>query len=253
LTLSATATASADPTVPAPLTIDIVSDVVCPWCYIGKRKLEAALALPEAADLPPVQIRWHPFQLNPDLPEAGMPRKQYLEEKFGGPARAAEIYARVHAAGVAVGLDLNFKANTLAAHALIAFAQQDSRNGPDNKVGNLVKELLLKAYFVEGRFIGSLDVLAEVAAEAGLDADAARAYLGNAANRAEIAQADAQARQMGVTGVPFFIFNQKVAVSGAQDPQTLLAAMQQAVAALKKPLPAQPEEASFTNASDRAR
>ena len=221
-------------TAPPLLTIDIVSDVVCPWCYIGKRKLEAALALPEAADLPPVQIRWHPFQLNPDLPEAGMPRKQYLEEKFGGPARAAEIYARVHAAGAAVGLDLNFdaikqQANTLAAHALIAFAQDDSSNGPDNGVGNKIKERLMKAYFVEGRFIGSMDVLAQIAVEAGLDGDAARAYVSNPAHRAGVAQADAQARQMGVSGVPFFIFNQKVAVSGAQDPQTLLAAMQQAL------------------------
>ena len=252
------------PAAETPLTIDIVSDVVCPWCYIGKRKLEAALALPQAADLPPVQIRWHPFQLNPDLPEAGMPRKQYLEEKFGGPARAAEIYARVHAAGAAVGLDLNFgaiqqQANTLAAHALIAFAQaadarvRDGRAvderavaGPaidlremdghatlanaGNSFGDSVKERLLKAYFVQGRFIGSVDVLAEIAVEAGLDGDAARAYICDAANRAQVAQADAQARQMGVSGVPFFIFNQKVAVSGAQDPATLLAAMQQAVA-----------------------
>ena len=227
-----------------PLTIDIVSDVVCPWCYIGKRKLEAALALPEAADLPPVQVRWHPFQLNPDLPEAGMPRKAYLEQKFGGPARAAEIYARVHAAGAAVGLDLNFdaiqqQANTLAAHALIAFAQaadaswKDAHAGLDDvgtTFGDSVKERLLKAYFVEGRFIGSIDVLVEIAVEAGLDAAAARAYISDAANRARVAQADAQARQMGVTGVPFFIFNQKVAVSGAQDPATLLAAMRQAVA-----------------------
>ena len=233
-----TATAAASPTpsqAPTTLTIDIVSDVVCPWCYIGKRKLEAALALPQAALLPPVQIRWHPFQLNPDLPEAGVPRKQYLEDKFGGPARAAEIYARVHAAGAAVGLDLNFdaikqQANTLAAHALIAFAQEDSRNGPDNAVGNKIKERLLQAYFVEGRFIGSMDVLAQIAVEAGLDGDAARAYISNAARRAEVAQADAQARQMGVSGVPFFIFNKKVAVSGAQDPETLLAAMQQALA-----------------------
>ncbi len=230
-TAASTATAA---TPPALLTIDIVSDVVCPWCYIGKRKLEAALALPQAADLPPVQIRWHPFQLNPTLPEAGMPRKQYLEEKFGGPARAAEIYARVHAAGAAVGLDLNFdaiqqQANTLAAHALIAFAQEDSSNGPDNAVGNKIKERLMQAYFVEGRFIGSIDVLAQIAIEAGLDGDAARAYVTDATHRAEVAQADAQAREMGVTGVPFFIFNQKVAVSGAQDPQTLLAAMQQAV------------------------
>ena len=237
LTDSTTPIASTVPTVAKPdalLTIDIVSDVVCPWCYIGKRKLEAALALPQAADLPPVQIRWHPFQLNPDLPEAGMPRKQYLEDKFGGPARAAEIYARVHDAGAAVGLDLNFdtikqQANTLAAHALIAFAQEDKRNGPDNAVGNQIKERLMQAYFVEGRFIGSLDVLAQIAVEAGLDGDAARAYVSDPTHRAAVAQADAQARQMGVGGVPFFIFNQKVAVSGAQDPQTLLAARQQAL------------------------
>jgi len=220
---------------PAPLTIDIVSDVVCPWCYIGKRKLEAALALPEAAALPPVQIRWHPFQLNPDLPDAGMPRKQYLENKFGGPQRAAEIYARVHAAGAAVGLELNFagieqQANTLAAHALIAFAQEAAGNDASNMAGSDMKERLLKAYFVENRFIGSIDVLTEIAAEAGLDAQAVRLYLSDPAQRQAVSQADAQARQMGISGVPFFIFNQKVAVSGAQDPQALLAAMQQAAA-----------------------
>ena len=164
-----------------------------------------------------------------------MPRKQYLEEKFGGPARAAEIYARVHAAGVAVGLDLNFgaikqQANTLAAHALIAFAQEADvtqshakRPTMGTSFGNEVKERLMKAYFVEGRFVGSIDVLAQIAMEAGLDGDRARAYVTDPRHLAGIAQEDAQARQMGVTGVPFFIFNQKVAVSGAQDPQTLLA------------------------------
>jgi predicted DsbA family dithiol-disulfide isomerase len=220
------------------LTIDIVSDVVCPWCYIGKRKLEAALTLPEAAGLPPVHIRWHPFQLNPDLPAEGIPRQQYIETKFGGPQRAKEIYARVSAAGAAVGLGLNFdgitqQANTLAAHALIAFAQQSQGNTTDspldNALGNRVKESLLKACFIEGRFIGSLDVLVEIAVEVGLDGEAARTYLSDPAHLAEVSQADAQARQMGISGVPFFIFNQKVAVSGAQDPATLLAAMQQAV------------------------
>jgi predicted DsbA family dithiol-disulfide isomerase len=219
-----------------PLTIDIVSDVVCPWCYIGKRKLEAALATPEAQALGPVQVRWHPFQLNPDLPQAGIPRKQYLEDKFGGPARAAEIYKRVSAAGASVGLALNFdgiaqQANTLSAHALIAFAQAAPGNGADNTLGNDMKERLLKAYFVENRFIGSVDVLVDIATEAGLDPVAARAWLAAPERRNEMAQADAQARQMGVSGVPFFIFNQKVAVSGAQDPATLVAAMQQAVAA----------------------
>jgi predicted DsbA family dithiol-disulfide isomerase len=224
----------------APLTIDIVSDVVCPWCYIGKRKLEAALALPEASALPPIQIRWHPFQLNPDLPQTGMPRKQYLEDKFGGPERAAQIYERVGAAGRSVGLALNFdgitqQANTLLAHALIAYAQNSPLNhidgDADNRLGNDVKERLLKAYFVEGRFIGSIDVLVDIAVAAGLDGDEVRAHLSDPATRNAVAQADAQARQMGISGVPFFIFNQKVAVSGAQDPQALLAAMQQAIAA----------------------
>jgi predicted DsbA family dithiol-disulfide isomerase len=212
-----------------PLTIDIVSDVVCPWCYIGKRKLEAALALPEAAGLPPVVIRWHPFQLNPDLPATGMPRKQYLEDKFGGPERAKTIYDRVRAAGDAVGLTLNIdgiahQANTLAAHALIAFAQQGDQDGSD------MKERLLKAYFVENRNIGDTDVLVAIATEAGLDADAARAFITNADERAAVSESDAQARQLGVTGVPFFIFNRQLAVSGAQDPATLLEAMKQAVA-----------------------
>jgi len=213
---------------PATLTIDVVSDVVCPWCYIGKRKLEAALALPEAAGLPPVVVRWHPFQLNPDMPQDGMPRKQYLEDKFGGPERAAAIYERVRAAGSAVGLNLNIdgitrQANTLAAHALIGFAQQDDRDGSD------VKERLLKAYFVENRDIGDVDVLTAIAAEAGLDADAARAFITSAEEREAVSESDAQARQLGVTGVPFFIFNRQLAVSGAQDPETLLAAMRQAV------------------------
>ena len=235
-------TASPAPTSPnvKPLTIDIVSDVVCPWCFIGKRKLEAALQLPEASDLPPIQIRWHPFQLNPDLPPEGVPRKQYLEDKFGGPQRAAEIYARVGAAGKAVGLDLNFEgiqrqANTLMAHALIAYAQNSPLNHlpgqPDNRLGHDVKERLLKAYFVEGRFIGGLDVLVDVAVEAGLDGEAVRAHLSDPAALAAVSESDAQARQLGVSGVPFFIFNQKLAVSGAQDPQTLIQAMQQAVAA----------------------
>lgn len=212
------------------LTIDIVSDVVCPWCYIGKRKLEAALAMPQAADLPPAQIRWHPFQLNPDLPALGISRKQYLEDKFGGPARAAEIYARVRAAGRTVGLELNIdgitlQPNTLAAHALIAFAQQDGI-----AAGSDVKERLLKAYFTQNRFIGDAQVLATIASEAGLDADAAHSFVTDPLQLQAVAQADAQTRGMGISGVPYFIFNQKVAVSGAQDPATLLGAMQQAVA-----------------------
>ncbi len=209
------------------LNIDIVSDVVCPWCYIGKRRLEAALA--QATDLPPVRIAWHPFQLNPDLPAEGVSRKTYLEDKFGGPERAAAIYERVRAAGRTAGLELNIdgitlQPNTRAAHALIDFAQRSGADASD------VKERLLRAYFIENRFIGDIEVLAAIAAEAGLDADAARAHLLSPEALATIDQADQQARQMGISGVPFFIFNRKLAVSGAQEPAALVDAMRQALA-----------------------
>ncbi|MEO7941405.1 MAG: DsbA family oxidoreductase [Burkholderiaceae bacterium] len=217
---------------PATLTIDVVSDVVCPWCYIGKRKLEAALDLARAAGLPEAEVRWHPFQLNPDLPAQGISRKQYLEDKFGGAQRAAEIYARVKAAGQSAGLELDIdgislQPNTLAAHALLAFAQQHDGLA----AGNAVKERLLKAYFIENRFIGDVDVLVQIAVDAGLDGDAARVFITDPAQLQSVAAADARVREMGVSGVPFFIFNQKVAVSGAQDPASLLAAMQQSLQA----------------------
>jgi predicted DsbA family dithiol-disulfide isomerase len=212
------------------LTIDVVSDVVCPWCYIGKRKLEAALDMARAAGLPAAEVRWHPFQLNPDLPAQGISRKQYLEDKFGGPQRAAEIYARVKAAGQAAGLELDIdgitlQPNTLAAHALLAFAQQ--QYGLD--AGHAVKERLLKAYFIENRFIGDVEVLVQIAIDAGLDGDAARAFVTDPEQLQNVAAADTRVREMGISGVPFFIFNQKVAVSGAQDPANLLAAMQQSL------------------------
>ncbi len=216
---------------PAPFTIDVVSDVVCPWCYIGKRKLEAALELAQAAGLPVPEVRWHPFQLNPDLPTQGISRKQYLEDKFGGAQRAAEIYARVKAAGQAAGLELDIEGialqpNTLTAHALLAFAQQHGL-----EMGNDVKERLLKSYFIENQFIGDPDVLVRIAQDAGLDGDATRAFITDPQQLQAVADADKRMREMGIGGVPFFIFNQKVAVSGAQNPSDLLAAMQQSLQA----------------------
>ena len=216
----------------APLTIDIVSDVVCPWCYIGKRHVEQAISQwqtkhPDAA----VNVRWHPFQLNPDLPLEGTDRKGYLEQKFGGPQRAKEIYARVAAAGRNAGLELNFdgilkQPNTLAAHALIAYAQ----TAADGAHGDAVAERLFKAYFVDGEFIGDLDVLIAIATECGLNADATRAVLSERATLDQIEAQDANARQQGISGVPYFIFNQKVALSGAQPADVLLDAMEQSVA-----------------------
>lgn len=205
-------------------TIDIVSDVVCPWCYIGKRRLEAALA---SSDQPVPQIRWHPFQLNPDLPSGGVDRRAYLEEKFGGPERAREIYARVEAAGREAGIAFDFERiarqpNTLDAHRLIAWVQ----SGTVENVDRLV-ERLFRAYFEEGVDIGDIDELVRLAGDAGCETAAARAHLASAAGRAEVAAADERIRSMGIGGVPFFIFNQRIAVSGAQPPEVLRDALAQ--------------------------
>jgi predicted DsbA family dithiol-disulfide isomerase len=217
-------------TTATPLTIDIVSDVVCPWCYIGKRHVEAAVALWKASHPDAeINIRWHPFQLNPDLPLEGTDRKGYLEAKFGGPQRAAEIYARVAAAGRNAGLELNFDAikkqpNTLAAHALIAYAQSFD----DARYADAVVEHLFKAYFVDGEFIGDMDTLVNIAAACGLDADTTRTVLTEGETLKQIANQDASVRQQGVTGVPFLVFNNKVSLSGAQPPEVMLDAMKKA-------------------------
>jgi len=216
----------------SPLNIDIVSDVVCPWCYIGKRHVEAAITQFRAAH-PGVEvaIRWHPFQLNPDLPPEGTDRKAYLETKFGGPQRAAEIYARVSAAGRNAGLALNFdgiqrQPNTLMAHALIAYAQSIEGGGS----ADAIVEQLFKAYFIDGRFVGDIDVLVAIAAECGLDAEATRAVLSEPSTLEQIAALDASVRRQGISGVPFLIFNQKLALSGAQPPEVMLDAITKSLA-----------------------
>ena len=207
--------------------IDVVSDVVCPWCYIGKRKLE--MALEELAVREPrlaVAQRWHPFQLNPDLPRDGIPREAYLEAKFGGRARAAEIYARVKQVGAEVGIAFDFdrisrQPNTLDAHRLMAWAQQRG----DAKAADLLLEGLFRAYFVEGRLLTDRNELARIASDAGFPEEEARSLLASTAGLAEVEAEDREARAVGIGGVPFFIFNGKTAVSGAHDPETLLEAI----------------------------
>jgi predicted DsbA family dithiol-disulfide isomerase len=208
----------------AALFVDVVSDVVCPWCYIGKRKLETALTRLRADEpgLAPT-VRWHPFELNPDLPADGIPRAAYLENKFGGKARAAEIYARVRAVGTEVGIAFDFdrierQPNTRDAHRVIAWAQQRG------DAGALV-ERLFRAYFIEGRWIGEHDQLAALAADCGLPGDEARAMLASDAYRAEVQAEYREAQEAGITGVPFFIFNGRTAISGAHDPDVLLEAI----------------------------
>ena len=212
------------------MTIDVISDVVCPWCLIGRRRLGEALGLFAACE-PHVRpiVSWHPFQLNPDLPREGIDRRSYLEAKFGGRERADEIYARVRAAGKSAGIDFAFdridrQPNTLDAHRLIAWAQ--ARGSPEELV-----ERLFRAYFLEGRYIGDRGVLAAIAGEAGLPADAARAYLDSDEGADTVAAMDRRVRELGVTGVPFFIFGDRVAVSGAQEAPALVAAMEQAIEA----------------------
>jgi predicted DsbA family dithiol-disulfide isomerase len=211
----------------ADLVVDIVSDVVCPWCYIGKHKLEAALAQLQAREPDVTTVRrWHPFQLNPDLPAEGISRTDYVEAKFGGKARAAEVYARVRAAGAEIGVTLAFdriarQPNTLDAHRLIAWAQ---RQGNATAAGDLV-EALFRGFFVEGRRLDDREELVHIAARAGFDAEPVRSFLASAALRTEVEDEDREARGVGISGVPFFIFNGKTAVSGAHDPPTLLEAI----------------------------
>jgi predicted DsbA family dithiol-disulfide isomerase len=212
--------------------IDIISDVVCPWCYIGKRNLEKALTLykateaVQAGDKPMPVVTWHPFQLNPHLPVEGIPRDEYTSSKFGGAERAKEIYARVANAGLAAGIEFRFdtisrQPNTIAAHQLVSLAGKfDAQDG--------VVESLFKGYFLEGRDLTDHESLLELAERGGLPRENGERCLTQDELRSEIEQQDHRARSLGVEGVPFFIFNQKLAVSGAQPPEVLLQAMTQA-------------------------
>src|SRR6266699_631808 len=205
------------------LAIDIISDVVCPWCFVGKRRMEAALELyrernPEAAE---PKITWHPFQLNPNMPPEGVDRDEYVRRKFGA-ERAGQVYGRITAVGMEVGIPFDFakvtrQPNTLAAHSLIALAIDAGKQ-------DAVVEAFFRAFFLEGRDLTSAKTLAEVAVGAGLDAGDVKAFLGSADARAHIEAEDKQAREIGVEGVPFFIFNRRLAVSGAQAPEVLLEA-----------------------------
>ena len=196
------------------LAIDIVSDVVCPWCFIGKRRLEGALALyaKEHPDAPAPAVIWRPFQLNPDLPPEGMARADYVARKFG--PRGGAVYDRVSAVGREVGIAFAFdrivrQPNTLAAHSLIELAGAHGRQ-------DAMKEAFFRAYFLEGVDLTADENLVAIAASIGLDRAAAEEWLANSDARAAAAAEDARAREIGIEGVPFFIFNGRVGVSGAQ-------------------------------------
>ena len=171
-------------------------------------------------------MRWLPFQLNPDLPEGGIPREEYVARKFG--TRGKGVNERVTMAGRQVGIPFDYEKmavqpNTLLAHRLLAFAERGGRQ-------DALSEELFRAHFTEGANLTDRETLAEIAERAGLEREAVATYLASDEDKALIERADAEARSAGIGGVPFFIFNRKVGVSGAQDPETLLQAMEQAAA-----------------------
>ncbi|MCU0869151.1 MAG: DsbA family oxidoreductase [Burkholderiales bacterium] len=217
-----------------PLTIDVISDVVCPWCWIGKRRLDAALAQWNAtASDGPAVVRWHPFQLAPDLPRGGTDRRAYLEAKFGGPERTREIYARVEAAGREVGLPFAFdriarQPNTRQAHRLLAWAATQSATDRVPAAQHALAEALFGGWFVDGADYSDDAALARQAAAAGLDGDAAAAFLATDQLDDVVADGLDAAHRIGVSGVPFFIFDGRLAVSGAQPSDVLVDAMRQA-------------------------
>jgi predicted DsbA family dithiol-disulfide isomerase len=210
----------------APLRIEVVSDVVCPWCYIGKRRLEKALALVEGEIAP--QVTWLPFQLNPDMPAQGMPRAEYRRAKFGSLERSRQLDARVAAEGRGEGIAFALERierspNTFAAHQLIDLAQESG-------AGGAVVDALFRAYFEEARDVGDRGVLLEVAAAAGLARAQVEARWADAAQARRVAELEDGMKALGISGVPTFILDRRFGVSGAQPPEALAEAMREAAA-----------------------
>ncbi|MDH4154984.1 MAG: DsbA family oxidoreductase [Nitrospira sp.] len=206
----------------AVLYLDVYSDVICPWCYVGKRRLERAL---KAWDGAPVNVRWRPFQLNPTMPRNGMDRRQYLEAKFGGPEAARAIYEQVAAAGATEGIQFAFERilrtpNTFAAHRLIWWAGQHGKQ-------DALVETLFRRYFLEGGDIGDLDSLSQAAADAGLDRTIAETFLAGEEGVEEVKGEEAAGHRLGIRGVPYFVINGTSALSGAQPPEQLVAAFRE--------------------------
>ncbi len=204
------------------LSVEVISDVICPWCFIGKRRLEKAIA----ANVGPVTVRWHAFQLNPTMPKDGISRKEYRIRKFGSWERSMQLDANIVATGKDEGILFDFDRmertpNTVDAHRLIWLADKEC-------VQDAVVEALFLAYFTDGRDISNRQMLIDVVAEAGLDRGKAEAVLGGDEGIEAINDAGAEARRLRVDSVPFFVVNGKITLSGAQQPDTFLEAFRQA-------------------------
>jgi predicted DsbA family dithiol-disulfide isomerase len=210
------------------LGIDIVSDVICPWCFIGKRRFEKALRLlPEEIQ---IDVRWRPFELNPDMPSEGISRELYRTRKFGSWERSRALDAQVAEHGAGEGIRFAFDRmertpNTLEAHRLIWLAGEQGVQGA-------VVEGLFQAYFVHARDVGNRDVLTQIAATSGMDTFD---FLESERGREEVRAEASRSRQQGIDGVPFFLIGGTTAISGAQQPETIAATLTRAM------------EAGFTN------
>lgn len=207
--------------------LEIYSDVVCPWCYLGAANLLRALAGRDGAH--PFAIRWRPFQLDPSIPPEGLDRESYLTAKFGGSDAIADAHARLEALGAEAGITFRFDRirrtpNTLDAHRVIGWAEPEG-------LQTRTAMALFARYFEQGEDISDPETLAAAAREAGLDATAIAHLVGGDADRAETAAAVAQAQALGITGVPTFILGGRYAVSGAQPPEMWTTLMDQLEAA----------------------
>jgi predicted DsbA family dithiol-disulfide isomerase len=221
----------------SPLNVDVVSDFVCPWCFVGKRQLLTALRrFGERNPGVPTATRWLPFFLNPDTPAGGEPYRPFLERKFGGKAQVDALQDELREAGKAVGVRFAFEAitlrpNTLDAHRLIWCAQQPA-SGID---ASLLSERLFSAHFCEGKDIGAGEVLVRLAVNAGDREDAARSFLASGDGTQAVLEIAAQIQALGIGGVPLFIFDRQLAVSGARTADVLVEAMEQALVAGPRP------------------
>lgn len=207
------------------LTVDVVSDVVCPWCFIGKRRLERAIAA--RPDLE-VTVRWRPFQLDHTIPREGIARDEYLRKKFGSDERVAAIFERVREAGREEGIPFAFERivkspNTIDAHRVIRWAGEAGVQGE-------AKERIMRGYFLEGADLTDIATLVRLAGEAGMVASQVADWLATDEDREAVSAEVAHAQRIGIHGVPFFILANKVGVSGAQAPEVLSQAFDQALA-----------------------
>jgi predicted DsbA family dithiol-disulfide isomerase len=204
--------------------IDIYSDIICPWCYVGKRRLERALDQLNGAARP--RITWRPFQLNPTMPLDGMNRTTYLKAKFGSLEAFGQMEEQLLAAGADEQIPFAFEKiqrtpNTFAAHRLVWYAAQQEKQ-------DKVVETLFRAYFLEGKDIGDLKTLTHLAAEAGLDRTETEAFLSSEKGVIEVKAEEAVGQRLGIRGVPYFVLNGSISISGAQPPDIFVSAIQQA-------------------------